>query len=64
MVDGEVRAHATVAGSATNTEQDVVGRVDFDDLNKFTATLAMQSLDALGSQSQEVITLAANTALP
>ena len=57
-------AYATLAGSATNTAMDVVGRVDFDDLDNFTATLALQSPDSLGSQTQQLITLAAGTTPP
>jgi hypothetical protein len=60
VADGQ-EAYATLSGSGTNTEMDVLGRVDFDDLNNFSALLALQSRAALGSQTQRVVLLSNST---
>jgi hypothetical protein len=59
VVAGGAGEFATLPGSGTNTGNDVVGRIDFGDLDNFTATLATETPGALGTQIQQVITIQA-----
>jgi hypothetical protein len=48
---------ATIAGSSTNTGNDVVGRMDFLGVSNITALIAVQTRGTLGTQTQQVITV-------
>jgi hypothetical protein len=58
VVDGATGEYATVPGSASSTNKDVLGRFDFSptNLNGLSAYLAIQSRDPFGSQTQQIVT--------
>jgi hypothetical protein len=61
VVAGGTSEFETFSGSTTNTGNDVVGRLDFAETgsstDSFTATLATQTPGALGTQTQQVISI-------